>query len=511
MSVDRKKIAKNTLILYFRQILVLVVGLYTSRVILQSLGVVDYGIYGIVGGVVGFLGFLNSTLATSSSRFITYALGEGDLEKSKKTFSTTLIVHVLLGLFVLIVGEVVGIYMINNHLNIPIERISSALIAFQFSIFTTMIGISQVPYSACMVAHEDFSLVAYMAIWDVIARLLIASGLMIYGGDRLILFSGLLFGNSVGVMMFYRFYCSYKYKEAKVKLSFDKSIFRKIASFSGWNLIYQFAYTLNSGGTTVLIGMFFNPVVVAAKTISVKVNSMTTQFIGQFRSASAPQIVKSYAQHDIAAYKDLLLSSGKYSFYIMWVMTLPICLLCAPLLKIWLGDVPGYTIIFVQLIMIDSLFWLFDVSFNQGIVATGNMRKNAIYSSVANLLRFPIVYIFFKLGFSPISSFVVSIVFGAIIGCVIKPLIIIQLVHGFRYMDFVRVYIKCWMIAFISSIVPYLVLHLTGDISCLRNFLMVGLVSVMSVILSIYWLGIDKLMRNKVNSFFMSKIRNKYR
>ena len=297
MPADNKRIAKNTMVLYFRQIIVMIVGLYTSRIILQSLGVVDYGIYGIVGGVVGFMGFLNATLSTSSSRFITYALGEGDFEKSKRTFSTTLTVHVILGLLILLIGEIVGIYMIYNQLNIPEERLTSAVIAFQFSIFTTAIGVSQVPYSACMISHEDFSLVAYMAIWDVAARLLIAFGLLFYGGDKLILFAGLLFANSVGVMLFYRFYCSHKYKEAIFKLHIDNDIFRQIATFSGWNLIYQFVYTLNAEGTTVLIGMFFNPAIVAAKTISVKVNSMTTQFIGQFRAASAPLL--SDVQHGL--------------------------------------------------------------------------------------------------------------------------------------------------------------------------------------------------------------------
>lgn len=506
MPADNKRIAKNTMVLYFRQIVVMIVGLYTSRVILQSLGVVDYGIYGIVGGVVGFMGFLNATLSTSSSRFITYALGEGNIDKSKRTFSTTLTVHVILGLFILVVGEIVGIYMIYNQLNIPMNRLTAAVIAFQFSIFTTAIGISQVPYSACMVSHEDFSLVAYMAIWDVVARLLIAFGLMAYGGDKLMLFAGLLFANSVGVMLFYRFYCAYKYSEAIFNLHIDKEIFRKIATFSGWNLIYQFVYTLNAEGTTVLIGMFFNPAIVAAKTISVKVNSMTTQFIGQFRAASAPQIVKTYAQHDIEAFKKLLMASGKYSFFIMWIMTLPICVLCSPLLKLWLGTVPEYAVIFVQLIMIDSLFWLFDVSFNQGIVATGNMKMNTIYSSIANLLRFPIVYLFFKLGFSPVSSFIISICFGALIGCIIKPLVLIRLVGEFKLRDFLNTYLNCWLVAGLSSIIPYLLTFFV-DKNTFVGFFVIGFFSVLSAMIVIYLLGIDKPMRAKANSFMIDKIK----
>lgn len=505
MPADNKKIAKNTMILYFRQIIVILVGLYTSRVILQSLGVTDYGIYGLVGGVVGFMGFLNATLAVSSSRFITFALGEGNDEKSERTFATTLTVHVILGFIVLIIGEILGLYMLYNHLNVPIERLDSASVALQFSLFTTAIGVSQVPYSACMSSHEDFSLVAYFAIWDVVSRLLIALGISYYGGDRLVMFSGLLFANAAAVMLVNRFYCGCKYKEAKFKLYIDKELFKKIAVFSGWNLLYQFAYTLNAQGTTVLIGMFFNPAVVAAKSISVKVNAMTTQFIGLFRAASAPQIVKMYAQRDFIEFKKLLLMSGKYSFFVMWVMTLPICLLAKPLLGLWLGTVPDYSIIFVQLIMIDSLFWLFDVSFNQGIIAIGRMKKNAILSSVINILRFPVVYFFFWLGFSPTSSFVISIIFGGIIGCLLKPFLLIKLVNVFCVVDFLKMYFYCLAIAGISAILP-LFSKIFFDVNSILGFIAVGAIALVSSFATIFFCGIEKTHRQKILNYFCRKI-----
>lgn len=504
MPADNRRIAKNTMILYFRQILGIVVSLYTSRIVLQSLGVTDYGVYGLVGGVVGFMGFLNATLAVSSSRFITFALGEGDLEKSKRTFTTTLTVHVILGLIILLIGEVVGIYMLYNQLNIPEERLSSAFIALQFSLATTALGISQVPYSACMSSHEDFSLVAYFAIWDVIQRLLIALGIMYYKGDRLVLFSGLLFANAAGVMLFIRYYCSYRYKEAKFKLHIDKELFKKIATFSGWNLLYQFAYTLNAQGTTVLIGMFFNPAVVAAKSISVRINTMTTQFIGQFRAASAPQIVKMYAQNDYQGLKKLLLMSGKYSFFIMWIMTLPICLLADPLLALWLDEVPEYAVIFCQLIMIDSLFWLFDVSFNQGIIATGKMKMNTIWTGACNLLRFPFVYLFFLMGFSPVSSFVISILFGAIVGCVLKPFLLMKLIAGFKIMDFITVYLQCFIVACVSAAVPYLAAEYL-DTNTIEGFVAIGALSVLSAISAIFYLGVEKQHRKKIINYLQIK------
>lgn len=484
------------------------VSLYTSRVILQNLGVNDYGIYGAVGGIVGFMGFLNGALATSSSRFLTYALGEGDIEKSTNTFKTTLTIHVFLGLFILLIGEAIGPWMIETKMLIPTERIVAAHWAFQLSLLTTAIGVSQVPYSATIVAHEKMSIYAYMAIFDVIIRFAIATSLFYWGGDKLVYFSVLLFIQSMCTMFFYRFYCGFKFKEAVFKFGIDKTIFRHISTFSGWSLTYNLVYALNAQGTTVLMGMFFNPVVIAAKSISVSVNQMTTQFIGNFRQAMNPQIVKLYAAKEHDEFKKLTLRSGLYSFFIMWVMTLPICLLASQLLSYWLGNSPNQADYFCQLIMIDSLFWLFDCSFNEGLIATGDIKANTIYTCIFNFLRFPILYVVYRLNGDAVWAFYISIVFGAIIGCVVKPWLLVRQCR-FKWIDFIKIYGICINVVVISSILPFVINFLMPEPTVLR-FLVVGTVSVLSTCTTIYYCGIEKHFRKKLIKIILKKLNIKY-
>lgn len=505
MAVDNKKIAKNTLILYARMIIMMLVGLYTSRIILQNLGVDDYGIYGIVGGVVGFMGFLNAALATSSSRFLTYALGKGNFEDSKNTFSTTLAIHVFLGVLILIVGEVIGPWMIENKFIIPEERRFAAHVAFQFSLLTTAVGVSQVPYTATLQAHEDFDMVAYTSIADVVLRLVNATLLTYCGTDKLIFFAGFLFFSNVGMMTFYRFYCGRKYEEAILSLHIDKPIFKKIASFSGWSLFQNFIYTLNGSGTTMLMGMFFSPALIASKAISVKVNAMTTQFIGLFRQAMNPQIVKLYASGEIDEYKKLTLRSGLYSFFIMWIMTLPMCMLAHPLLQLWLGQDPPYAAYFCVLIMIDSLFWLFDCSFRQGIIATGDIKFCTILNTIFNVLRFPIIYVVFKFGGDMAWSFYISIIFGAIVGVIAMPYVLIRQC-GFKVIDFVNVYKLCLLVVVISSVGPYLIYSNMRKDS-LVTFFVVGIISVISAIVSIYCFGLPKEDRVKLKALVINKLK----
>lgn len=505
MVVDNKRIAKNTLILYARMVVMMLVGLYTSRIILQNLGVDDYGIYGAVGGLVGFMGFINAALASSSSRFLTYALGKGNMKESRNTFTTTLTIHIILGLFIFIIGEAIGPWMIANKLVIPEDRIVSAQIAFQFSLITTSIGISQVPYSATIVAHEKMGIYAYMAIWDVIAKLGIALSLNWWGRDKLVFFAGLLFANSVGVMMFYRVYCARKFEEAVTKLYIDRTLIKQIAGFSGWSLLETVVVALNNQGTTVLMSTFFSPSVIAARSISGKVLQMTTQFIGNFRQAANPQIVKLYAANEKTEYKSLVLNSAQYSFYIMWLMAMPIIFNADFILHFWLGTVPEYAVIFVQLSMVDTLLWLFEASFNQGIIATGNIKVSTVMSSVMDVMRFPIFYVLLKNGCSPIWIILVSTMFGALLGIFIKPMILKHQV-GFNINDFFGVYLKCLLVVISSLFLPLLYyLLFLHTVTGFVNTLIFMSICVLSTACSIFYVGLSVEMRGKVISFIKSK------
>lgn len=505
MAVDNKRIAKNTIFLYVRMLATMLVGLYTSRVILQNLGIDDYGIYGVVGGIVGFMGFLNGALATSSSRFLTYALGEGNIEKSQRTFATTLTIHVILGFIILIIGEAIGPWMIVHKLLIPEDRLVAAQWAFQFSILTTSIGISQVPYSATIVAHEKMDIYAYMAMVDILLRLTIAISLSYWGGDRLIFFAMLLFLQSVGTMAFYRFYCAFKFQEARTRLFVDVGIFRQIAAFSIWNLITMLINSLNSYGTTILQGIFFSPAIVAAKSISVKVNQMMTQFIGNFRQAMNPQIVKLYASNEMAEFRKLTLQSAQYSFYIMWVMLLPMLLGLSEILHLWLGNVPNLSEEFTRLMLVSSSFWLFDSAFQQGLVATGNIKKASLLSCVSNGLIFPVLYVIYKLGGDPLWSVRVSLICAIILSTIIKPyLLVIQV--DFKWCDFIKIYYRCLLVVLTSSIIP-ISLKLLLSIDSFWQLILIILVSVLSSLFCVFYIGIDKGVRQKVCFKICSKLR----
>lgn len=507
MIADNKRIAKNTLILYGRMLVMMLIGLYTSRVILQNLGVDDYGIYGAVGGIVGFMGFLNAALATSSSRFLTFSLGKGDLKEAKNTFSTTLTIHVLLGFLIFIIGEAIGPWLIDNKLIIPVERLDVAHIAFQFSLITISVGVSQVPYSATIVAHEKMGIYAYMAIWDVLFRLAVALSLVWWGGDKLVFFAAILCMNSLGTQLFYRIYCARKFPEAVTRLHIDKTIFKEIAQFSGWSLLSSFVFTLCNQGTTILMSMFFSPALIAAKAIAEKVRQMTTQFIGNFRQAANPQIIKLYAQGDYEEFRKLTLNSAKFSFFIMWVMALAIIMNCEYLLKLWLGDVPDYAVIFVQLVMIDNLSWLFDASFNEGIIATGKLKRNTILTSIANVLRFPILYFILKTEGSPLWVFYITMIAGVVNGYLIRPYVLIKQVN-FKLTDFFSVYWTCIKVVLVSLVAPLLI-HMFLKQNNFGYFVLSGFVCILSSLLSCFYMGMTKGQQNMVICFIRNKINKK--
>lgn len=495
-KTNNKTIAKNTLFLYFRMMFTMVISLFTSRIILQKLGVDDYGIYQAVGGVVGFLSFINGALATGSSRFLTYALGEGNAEKLKRTFSTTLNIHIIISILVVIVAETIGLWFLYHKMVIAPERMTAAVYTYHLSILTAVFTLTQVPYNATIVAHEKMSIYAYMSIFEVSAKLLVCYLLAIGGFDRLMMYATLLLSVQVGIMCFYRFYCSRHFEEARFSFSFDKKIFKEIAGFSGWSMFANASIALNSQGVLILLNMFFAPAVVAARAISLQVNMAANQFVSNFRQAANPQIVKKYASGDYEGSKHLLLESTKYSYYMMYLIALPVCLLAYPMLKLWLGVVPDYTVPFLQIVIIQSLFQVFDTSFYTAIYAKGRLRENALTSPTLGFMIFPITYVFFKLGYSPLVLSWTSLAVYAILGMVQKPWLIMKMVD-YKWKEIWGVYRSCLIVTVASLPIPIIIYRLV-DTTQVVYFILLGLVCLISVALSAFFLGIDKAMRKKV-------------
>ena len=340
------------------------------------------------------------------------------------------------------------------------------------------------------------SIYAYMSIFEVSAKLLVCYLLAIGGFDRLMMYATLLLSVQVGIMCFYRFYCSRHFEEARFSFSFDKKIFREIAGFSGWSMFASTSIALNSQGVLILLNMFFAPAVVAARAISLQVNMAANQFVANFRQAANPQIVKKYAAGDYEGSKHLLLESTKYSYYMMYLIALPVCLLAYPLLKLWLGIVPEYTVPFLQIVIVQSLFQVFDTSFYTALYAKGRLRENALTSPTLGLLIFPITYAFFKLGYSPLILSWTSLAVYAILGMVQKPWLIMKMVD-YKWKEIWGVYRSCLIVTVASLPIPIIIYRLV-DSTQVVYFILLGLVCLLSVALSSFFFGIDKEMRKKV-------------
>ena len=496
MASNNKNIAKNSIFLYLRMLIVMVVSLYTSRVILQVLGVDDYGIYQTVGGVVGFLAFISSALGSATSRFITFALGKGNLDELKNTFSTTLTSHLLIGLFIVLVAETIGLWYVYNKMVIPEGRFESAIIVFHISIITAFISILQVPYHAEVIAHEKMSVFAYIGIVEAVSKLGIVYLLSIGDIDKLVLYAILLLLVHAGIFGFYVLYCRHNFEESFFKLSFDKKLFGQIFSFSGWSLLANGAIALSNQGILLLLNLFFAPAVVTARSISLQVNNVASQFVTNFRTAVNPQIVKRFAAGDYSGSKSLLLESTKFSYYLMFLIVLPLTLLADPILHIWLVEVPDYTVAFLQIVLIQSLFQVFDTSFYTALYAKGRIRENALISPTIGFLCFPIVYVLFKIGFSPLTLSWAYLVCYALLGLVIKPVLLIRICE-YSWKELMGVYWTCLIVTAVAVPVP-LFLYLRIGVSTLATGITVLATSILTVCIAVWTLGLTNSMRKQL-------------
>lgn len=503
-NTNSKTIAKNTIFLYFRMMFTMLVSLYTSRVILQILGVEDFGIYQTVGGVVGMLSFLNGALSSGSSRFLTYEIGVGNQIKLKKTFSTIFIVHLLLAVVVLIIAETVGLWFVHNKLIIPPERIDAANKAYHWSVVASIVAITQVPYTSCIIAHEKMSIYAYMSIIESVLKLSIVFLLPLGGYDKLAFYAVLYLIVNVIIATCYRLYCLKHIEESRFVKLWDKTIFKGVLSYSSWNLLANASLALVNQGGIILINMFFNPAVVTAQTLANQVNMAANQFITNFRTAANPQIVKKYAVGDYTGSKNLLLNSTKYSYYLMLLIALPIILVADILLQIWLGEVPEYTSSFLRITIVGSLFSVFDTSFYTALYAKGQIKENALISPAIYAVVFPITYILYKIGFPPVALSLTMTICTSIVALIVKPFLLIKIVN-YQLHDIFAVYKDCLIVTLYSVIVPliiYICIH--AKYNAIIEFFVLIFVSVISVIITVWFKGIDE----NIKHFLSSKFKN---
>lgn len=481
------------------------ITLYTSRAILEILGIDDFGIYQTVGGIVGMLSFVNTALSSGTSRFITFELGRNNPETLRKTFSTTVSMQIILILLIMIVAETIGVWFVANKLQIPDDSRYAAMVAYHLSILTTLFNLLSVPYLAAVIAHEKMNVFAYVGIAEVCTKLGIVYLLTVGNLDRLVFYAFLLLAVQVCITTFYICYCAKNFKETIYKPIFDKNIFKDIAGFSGWSLFAAGSIALNNQGVLILLNMFFSPAVVTARAISLQVNNAANQFTSNFRTAVNPQIIKQYAAGNFEESKSLLLSSTKFSYYLMFIISLPVFIGAPSLLHLWLKEVPEYTVIFLQLVIVQSLFQVFDTSFYTALYAKGDLKMNALISPTLGFLMFPVVYILFKNGMSPVSLSWASLVMYATLGLVVKPILIIKIVN-YKWKEIWSVYKPCLCVSLVSSLLAvWITSYVPKD-----GF--VGLVITTSICLgislpSIYFIGLTPAMREKIHSVVITKIR----
>lgn len=494
-SENTKRIAKNTLMLYGRMLFSMVVSLYTSRVVLNTLGVVDYGIYGVVGGFVSMFSLISSSLSSAVSRFLTFELGRGDQERLNKAFSTSLLIHIVLAIAVLVIAETVGVWFVNNKMTIPSDRLYAANWVFQASIFSFMFGLFSVPYNASIVSHEKMSAFAYIGILDTTMKLLIVLFIAYshWHFDKLIVYAMLLVAVSITLQCIYLAYCRKHFEECRLRISFDKGFWKEISSFSLWNFIGCTAAILKDQGVNVLLNIFVGPVLNAARGIASSVNGAVAGFAGNFMTALNPQITKSYASGDISYAHYLLERGSRFSYYILMFFAVPILLETDFVLTIWLKQYPDHALNFVRLVIVLSLIETLSYTLITLQNATGNIRNYQLVVGGILLLNFPLSYFCLKSGFRPESTYVVAIVVAVM--CMITRLCFLRKSVDLPMLGFLkRVVLNVLTVTAFSIIVP-LILHLLLPYGWMR-FLIVGFICVLTSALSIVFVGCNKHERN---------------
>ncbi len=406
-SPDNKRVAKNAIALTLRMVLVTIVGLYTSRVVLEALGVDDYGIYGVVGGIVGMASFLNSSMAGATSRFITFELGKGNDEKLKCIFSTALIIHFIIALVVVVLAETIGLWFLNNKMVIPADRMLAANVLYQFSVLSVIVGFTQVPYAADIMAHEKMRIYAYFEIINVVLKLVIVYLLLIVHSDRLIFYAGLTFAVSVLSAMFYRWYCISHFKEAHFSTAFNKQTAKEMLTFSGYDLYGNMCVVAQTQGEPIVLNLFFGVVANAASSIAQTVTGVIRALVSNVMVAFRPQIIKQYASNEVGAMAKLMRRSTQFTLFSLGVIVVPFILETPEILYLWLGQIPEYSVTFIRIILLGSLFHVVVQNNNIAVHATGNIKRISFINGTIFLSSPIISYLLLK--FTECSASVIYI------------------------------------------------------------------------------------------------------
>lgn len=503
---NNSRIARNTVLLYFRMIFTMAVALYTSRVVLNTLGVEDYGIYNVVGGVVTMFVFINNSMSSATQRYITFALGKGDKDWLQTVFSTTLQIHTLIAGIIVLLGETVGLWFLYNKMQIPTDRMDAAFWVLQCSIVSMVVMVISVPYNADIVAHEKMSAFAYISILEVVLKLAIVYLLVIFLFDKLILYAFLTLVVQILIRFCYSIYCNRHFGETKYRKVWNKTLFKEMTGFAGWSMFGNLAGVLFSQGLNILLNVFFGPVVNAARAVAVQVQSTIQQFVGNFQMALNPQIMKTYARGELAEMHKLMFRSARFSFFLLFLISLPVLFETDFILKAWLKTVPDSSVVFLRIMICTSLIYAIANPLIVANQATGKVKRYQTICGTILLLILPVSYICLKLGCPAYSVFIVHFFLESVTQLVRMVLLRQQIGVGIKeYVS--NIYKPIFIVVVISIVIPFIVYRYSAFSDSLLRFICIFTVCIMSVSLSSYVFGLSANERTFVKSKIVASIR----
>jgi len=501
MKAARGKIIQNSVVLFMRMGVIMLITLYTSRIVLQQLGASDFGIYNVVGGIVTIIGFLTGSLSQGIQRFLNFYLGRNEIQKLNQIYSAGIILVTILAIIILLLGETIGLWFLNTQLNIPEDRILAANYIFQFSLFSVLASLYQIPHMGVIMAHENMKAYAYISIFESCSRCGIAYLLGITRFDKLILYAFFLMTLCFIVSFIYYIYCHLHYNEAKFKYHKEKSIYASLLTFSGWNILGTTSNMLTITGINIILNIFFGTIVNAARAISVQVSNSLDSMIQNVQSAMNPQLIKLYSKNEYKAMQDLLIDNTKWNFFLFWMLGLPLFIELDNVLYLWLGDVPEYTSIFIKIIIIRCMLKCFERPLITATFAVGKMKPINLFSSCILGGEIILAIFLYSIGFPPYWCFLVDLI--AVLGCIIFDMHFLYYRELFTYQHFIhKALYPIIVIAFISTCITLIAadhIHLSGFlrlvvISCISSFLSA---------ICIFYIGLTKQNRETI----LSKIK----
>lgn len=504
-SANNKRIAKNTLLLYVRTLFTMLVSLYTSRVVLNTLGVSDYGIYNVVGGVVAMFSVVSGSLSSSISRFITYELGHGDFDRLKRIFTTSVNIQIGISLVILILAETFGLWFLNTKMNIPADRMTAANWVLQCSLASFVISLISIPYNACIIAHERMSAFAYISILEAVLKLAVVYMLLLSPYDKLSTYAVLLVIVALLIRLTYGQYCKRHFEESRYKFVYDKPLIKEMTGFAGWSFFGNGAYMLNTQGVDMLINIFFGVTLNAAKGVASQVQNAVMQFVNNFTVAVNPQITKSYAAGDMEYMYKLVCRGARFSYFLLFIFVVPIVCEADYILRLWLKLVPEYAPIFLRLTLFGSLMTLLGNSMITAVSATGDIKRYQLWVTIVGCLVFPLTWMAFQFGLPPETTYIIYIVIYFSLNFV-RLHIVKDLLNFPVKLYLTDVMVRILVVSILSFILPLLVISnfeqsfIRLCISCI--------IGMTSTVLTILWLGLEKNER-KIIYHKLTQLRQK--